>query len=128
MQFTFDPQAVPTRSSTCICSSRSTASKPCWRSRCCATTVIKRDRGEASAVKLSGDERRDKMPWPAEVIVVAQRYAREPPNAAELFEDPHRQIAGGRILSRWFAAQLIDSALYRGIAACDRLAIYARSA
>jgi hypothetical protein len=43
-----------------------------------------------------------------------------------LFEQPHQQISGGRILSRWFAAQLVDSALYRGIAACDRLAILLR--
>jgi hypothetical protein len=41
--------------------------------------AIKRDRGEAAELKLSGDERMDKMPWPAEVIVVTQRYAREPP-------------------------------------------------
>jgi hypothetical protein len=87
---------------------------------------IKRDRGEAPTLKISSDERMDSMPLPAETVVVLQRYAREPPNAAELFDDPHRQIAGGRILSRWVAAQLIDSALYRGIAACDRLAILLR--
>lgn len=88
--------------------------------------VIKRDRGDAPTVKGSGHEQFDAMPWPAEVVVVAKRYAVEPPNAAELFEQPHQQIAGGRILSRWFAAQMVDSALYRGIAACDRLAILLR--
>jgi hypothetical protein len=87
--------------------------------------VIKRDRGDAPTVKNPGNPV-DSMPWPAEVIVVTQRYAISPPNAARLFEDPHQEIAGGRILSRWFAAQLIDSALYRGIAACDRLAILLR--
>jgi hypothetical protein len=87
---------------------------------------LKRDRGEAPKLKLSGDARMDLMPWPAEVVVVMQRYAREPPSAAELFENPHQQIAGGRILSRWFAGQLIDSSLYRGIAACDRIAILLR--
>ncbi|MGH2824443.1 MAG: hypothetical protein ACRDLY_15795 [Thermoleophilaceae bacterium] len=88
--------------------------------------VVKRDRGETPVVKLSGDERLDRMPWPAETLVVMRRYAREPPSAAELFERPHQQISGGRILSRWFAAQLIDSALYRGVAACARLAILLR--
>jgi hypothetical protein len=88
--------------------------------------VLKRDRGDAPTVKGSGDEQFDAMPWPAEVAVVAKRYAVEPPNAAELFQRPHQQIAGGRILSRWFAAQMVDSALYRGIAACDRLAILLR--
>jgi hypothetical protein len=32
------------------------------------------------------------------------------------------------MFSRWVAAQLLDSALYRGIAACDRLAILLRCA
>jgi hypothetical protein len=88
--------------------------------------VIKRDRGEAPRLKLSGDERMDNVPWPAEAVVVMRRYAREPVNAVELFEKPHQQITGARILSRWFAGQLVDSALYRGIAACDRLAILLR--
>lgn len=88
--------------------------------------VIKRDRGDAPTLGLSGDEAFDRMPWPAETIVVTKRYAREPPNPEQFFSTPHQQIAGGRILSRWFAAQLIDSALYRGIAACDRLAILLR--
>ena len=86
--------------------------------------VIKRDRGEAPTIELSGDERLDTMPWPVESLVLL--LLRSPPNAAEVFDDPHKQIAGGRILSRWLAAQLIDSALYRGSAACDRLAILLR--
>jgi hypothetical protein len=88
--------------------------------------AIKRDRGDAPALKLSGNKRLDEMPWIAETVVVMQRYAREPPNPQQIFVEPHQQIAGGRILSRWFAAQLIDSALYRGVAACDRLAILLR--
>jgi hypothetical protein len=72
--------------------------------------VIKRDRGDAPTVKLTGDPRMDAVPLPAEALAVQQRYSR-PPTAAELFADPHRQIAGSRILSRWFAGQLIDSAL-----------------
>ena len=87
---------------------------------------IKCDRSEVAPVKLSGDEQLRRMPVPAEVIVVMKRYSRQPPSADELFDNPHQQIAGGRILSRWFAGQLIDSALYRGIAACDRLAILLR--
>jgi hypothetical protein len=88
--------------------------------------VLKRDRGDAPELHLSGEPRIDQLPWPAEAVVVMQGYAREPPSASELFDDPHQQISGGRILSRWFAAQLIDSALYRGIAACDRMAILLR--
>jgi hypothetical protein len=89
--------------------------------------VIKRDRGEAPVVTLGPETTlTDTLPIPAETVLVMRRYAVEPPNAAELFENPHQQIAGGRMLSRWFGAQLIDSALYRGVAACDRLAILLR--
>jgi hypothetical protein len=83
----------------------------------------KLDHGEAEPLKLSGDPRMDQMPWPTETVVVMRRYARDPPSPSILFENPHRQIAGGRIFSRWVAGQMIDSALYRGVAACDRLAI-----
>jgi hypothetical protein len=81
------------------------------------------DHGEAEILKLSDDPQMDKMPWPVETVVVMRRYARDPPSPSILFENPHRQIAGGRIFSRWVAGQMIDSALYRGLAACDRLAI-----
>ena len=79
--------------------------------------------GEAEPLELSGDPRLDQMAWPAETVAVMRRYASDPPSASILFENPHRQIAGSRIFSRWVAGQMIDSALYRGIAACDRLAI-----
>src|SRR4051794_18453896 len=47
--------------------------------------VIKRDRGDAPTRKLHDDDHpMDTMPWPAEVIIVVQRYAVSPPNAAEL--------------------------------------------
>jgi hypothetical protein len=87
---------------------------------------LKRERGDAPPTPGAVDARFDNMAWPVEVVAVMRGYATEPPNAAELFEDPHQQMSGNRILSRWFAAQLIDSALYRGIAACDRMAILLR--
>lgn len=83
---------------------------------------VKKDRGDAMPVDL-GDPEFAGAPIPAEALVVLQKYSREPPAPDELFDEPHQQIAGGRIYSQWFAAQLLDSALYRGIAACDRLAI-----
>lgn len=88
--------------------------------------VIKRDRGEAPVVTLGPNTLLDTLPMAAEVVVVLKRYAVEPPSADELFNNPHQQIAGARMLSRWFAGQMIDSAVYRGIAACDRLAILLR--
>jgi hypothetical protein len=83
----------------------------------------KLDRGEAQPLTSSGDPAFDKMPWPAETLAVVRNCAVQPPSPSVLFTNPHRQIAGNRILSRWVAGQMLDSALYRGIAACDRLAI-----
>ena len=51
------------------------------------------------------------------------RYMREPPSPGQLFTDPHAEITGLRILSRWLAAQLLDSAIFRAIAATDRLTV-----
>jgi len=57
-----------------------------------------------------------------EVVAVVLRYAREAPSPVTLFRDPQTRLSGGRVLGTWFAGQLLDSALVRGIAACDRLA------
>ena len=87
--------------------------------------VLKRDRGEVPAPDPQ-DRQFEALGMPVAVLAVLRSYSREPPSPSELFRDPHQEMAGNRVLSRWFAAQLIDSALYRGIAACDRLAILLR--
>jgi hypothetical protein len=43
--------------------------------------AIKRDRGDAPTLKLTGDARFDQMAWPAETVVVMQRHARTYLNA-----------------------------------------------
>ena len=60
---------------------------------------------------------------PMEALALPQRYMREPPAPTELFADPYAGISGNRVLGDWFAAQLLDSALFRSVAVCDRLAI-----
>jgi len=45
------------------------------------------------------------------------------PFPATLISEPHKTMAGGRVLSLWFAGQMLDSALFRVVAALDRLAI-----
>jgi hypothetical protein len=79
----------------------------------------KRERGEAP--------RPEPSPLPfglldAETSAVLSRYMREPPSPADFLRSPHEEIAGHRILSRWFAGQLLDSALVREVAESDRLA------
>jgi hypothetical protein len=58
-----------------------------------------------------------------ESLALLQRYMREPPSPSRLFENPYYEISGDRVLGDWFAGQLLDSALFRSIAACDRLVI-----
>ncbi len=80
----------------------------------------KRDRGEAPS-----GERPDALTpgvMDAEVLAVLSRYMREPPSPAQLLSSPYVEVSGGRILSDWFAGQLLDSALVREVAASDRLA------
>jgi len=45
------------------------------------------------------------------------------PAPHDLFTEPHMRFAGDRVLSLWFAGQLIDSSLFRIVAAVDRVAI-----
>jgi hypothetical protein len=51
----------------------------------------------------------------------------EPPPPTRLFHDPYQIMSGSRVLSQWLAGQLLDSALFRSIAALDRLAIVLRA-
>lgn len=82
---------------------------------------VKARRGDAPVIQNNPDiDRLGGIPDEARALLVA--FMREPPLATELFRDPHQEMTGLRILSRWAAGQMIDSALIRGVAACDRLA------
>jgi hypothetical protein len=50
-------------------------------------------------------------------------YMRPNPGPSQLITHPDQPIAGQRVLGGWWAAQLFDSALIRGLACLDRLAI-----
>lgn len=65
---------------------------------------------------------------PVEAMALLRNYFAAMPMPATLFEDPHTPMAGQRVLSRWFAGQLIDSALFRLVAGLDRLAVLLTSA
>jgi hypothetical protein len=78
---------------------------------------VKRDSGEAPPIEDST------FPIPVEAGALLRGYFRDPPSPGEFFREPHVKISGGRILSRWLAAQLLDSALFRAVAATDRLAV-----
>jgi hypothetical protein len=77
----------------------------------------KLDAGQAPAVEQPD------FPLTVHAVALLRRYFREIPPPSELFSEPHSALSGSRILSRWFAGQLLDSALYRTVAAADRLAI-----
>jgi hypothetical protein len=59
---------------------------------------------------------------PAEVLAVLSSYAAPIPSPSLLASDLHREIPGGRHLSRWLAAQLLDGAMLRSLSVLDRVA------
>jgi len=60
---------------------------------------------------------------PTVVRALLAAYMRPTPSPSALLHDPGQSIAGHRVLGGWWAAQLFDSALIRGMSALDRLAI-----
>jgi hypothetical protein len=62
------------------------------------------------------------LPLPAESIALLLRETSAPPSPVQLYLDPHVEMSGHRIMSDWFSGQLLDGALVRAVAACDRLA------
>ena len=62
------------------------------------------------------------MTLSTEILAVLSPYAPPPPSPSLLAIDLHREMLGGRHLSRWLAGQLLDSAMVRAISALDRVA------
>lgn len=60
---------------------------------------------------------------PTVVRALLASYMRPTPSPSALMRDPGQNIAGHRVLGGWWAAQLYDSALIRGMSALDRLAV-----
>jgi hypothetical protein len=57
-----------------------------------------------------------------EHVAVLRQFGAPTPSPTRLFDEPYEHMAGHRVLGTWLAAQLFDSAWYRGISALDRLA------
>lgn len=60
---------------------------------------------------------------PTVVRALLAGYMRPVPPPSALLHDPGQSIAGHRVLGGWWAAQLFDSALIRGMSVLDRLAV-----
>jgi hypothetical protein len=60
---------------------------------------------------------------PTVVRALLAGYMRPMPPPSALLHDPGQPVAGHRVLGGWWAAQLFDSALIRGMSALDRLAV-----
>jgi hypothetical protein len=59
---------------------------------------------------------------PVEILAVLSTYAAPIPSPSQLVSDLHGEIPGGRHLSRWLAAQLLDGAMLRSLSVLDRVA------
>jgi len=60
---------------------------------------------------------------PRAAIALLAPYAGNTPSPIALLANPTSAMLGNRVLGGWWAAQQLDSALIRGIASLDRLAI-----
>lgn len=60
---------------------------------------------------------------PIEVMATLHAYFAPLPEPITLIESPHTKMTGNRVLSLWFAGQLLDAALVRLVAILDRHAI-----
>jgi len=77
------------------------------------------------AVDTESDETKEMrdLGIPIAALALLAPYYAPLPFPASLVIEPHKTMAGGRVLSLWFAGQMLDSALFRVVAALDRLAI-----
>jgi hypothetical protein len=70
-----------------------------------------------------GHDIADGMTVPTAVQALLAPYLRPNPAPGELIGRPGQPFAGHRVLGGWWAAQLFDSSLIRGLSCLDRLAI-----
>lgn len=59
---------------------------------------------------------------PNQIMAALANYVRLPPPPSQLLSTPHQIVSANRHLSRWTAAQSLDSAMLRLLAALDRIA------
>ncbi|MCW2974861.1 MAG: hypothetical protein JWM06_142 [Actinomycetia bacterium] len=77
---------------------------------------------DGTALKIESDPIFDQLGIPDEARALLLPFWRRPSSVTEFFSNPHEVITGHRRRSSWLAGQLLDSALVRGVAACDRVA------
>jgi hypothetical protein len=78
---------------------------------------VHRDMGEVQAPGGPSDH----IDMPMQILAVLMTYAAAPPSPTALLRSLHQRISGQRYLSRWLAAQLLDSAILRALSCMDRV-------
>ncbi len=78
---------------------------------------VRRDMGEVG-IRENPD---NNIGMPVQILAVLAPYSMQPPSPTDLLRSPHQPISGYRHLSRWFAAQLLDSAILRTLSCMDRV-------
>lgn len=77
----------------------------------------------SSDVKAAARQELRDLGIPIAAMALLTPYFAPTPDPCTLFTQPHVRFAGDRVLSQWFAGQLIDASLVRVVAALDRVAI-----
>ena len=80
-------------------------------------------RGDVAAAQDHATSLSGGMSVPTTARALLAPYLRPNPAPSQLLTRPGEPIAGQRVLGGWWAAQLFDSALIRGLACLDRVAI-----
>lgn len=78
---------------------------------------------EIKATKESASEVAGGVAVPTAALALLSPYMRPNPSPERLITHPEQTIGGQRVLGGWWAAQLLDSAVIRGLACLDRLVI-----
>jgi len=73
--------------------------------------------------EAAGRQELGEVGMPITAFALLTPYFAPTPGPHTLFTQPHVRLAGDRVLSQWFAGQLIDASLVRVVAALDRVAI-----
>jgi hypothetical protein len=59
---------------------------------------------------------------PVEMLAGLTPFTMAPPSPSAMLDSLHSKVSGGRHLSRWAGAQLLDSAILRSLSCLDRVA------
>lgn len=87
-----------------------------------AATYLQTTQAKRHSVRAERTSGLKAVPLSSTIRALLSPYLAPLPMPSALLSDPNADVPGFRVLGGWWAAQLIDSAFLRGLAALDRIA------